>query len=223
MSKDKQKILEYKTFSFKFDNVNEVKDEGRVEGYASTFGNVDLGLDVVVKGAFKKTLKDNKGRVPILADHDPYSQIGWNEKGFEDDTGLGVVGALMLGVQKAKERYVLAKKALELDAPAGLSIGYMTIMGEPSSENPRIRMLKELKLYEYSFVTFPMNTQAMVTAAKSMGAIDKAQVLIEQCISQGVSVKDLELALRQEAAKQDFDPVKLNQSFDDLILKFKQF
>lgn len=217
----KEKVLEYKTFSFKFDNVDEVKEEGRIEGYASTFGNVDLGLDVVVKGAFKKTLKENKGRVPILADHSAWDQIGWNEKAVEDDKGLAVEGALMLGVQKARERYLLAKKAQELDAPAGLSIGYMTVQSEPSAENPRIRMLKELKLYEYSFVTFPMNTQAMVTAAKSLGAIDKAQFLIEQCIAQGVSVKDLELALQYEAAKKDYDPTTICQSIDDLITKFK--
>ncbi len=217
----KEKILEYKTFSFKFENVDEVKDEGRVEGYASTFGNIDLGLDVVVKGAFKKTLKENKGRFPILADHSPYDQIGWNEKANEDETGLKVSGALMLGVQKAKERYLLAKKAIELDAPAGLSIGYMTILSEPSSENPRIRLLKELKLFEYSFVTFPMNTSAMVTAAKNIGAIDKAQFLIEQCINQGVSLKDLENALQIEAAKKDLDPTKICQSIDNLIEKFK--
>lgn len=217
----KAKVLEYRTFGFKFDTVDKVKEEGRVEGYASTFGNIDLGLDVVVKGAFKKTLKENKGRVPILADHSPYDQIGWNEKGHEDDVGLAVQGSLMLGVQKAMERYLLAKKAVELDAPAGLSIGYMTITAEPNAENPRIRMLKELKLFEYSFVTFPMNTMAMVTAAKNMGAIDKATFLIKQCIAQGVSLKDLDLALRQEAAANDEDPTKICQSIDNLILKFK--
>lgn len=219
MSKVKQ--IEYKTFGFKFEEVEEVKEEGRVSGYASTFGNMDLGLDVVVKGAFKKTLKENKGRFPILADHSPYDQIGWNERGSEDDTGLLVEGALMLGVQKARERYVLAKKALELKAPAGLSIGYMTVLSEPDSQNPRIRMLKELKLFEYSFVTFPMNTQAMVTAAKSVGAIDKARFIIEQCKAQNISLKDLEMALLQEAANVDLDPTKLSQSMDNLIEKFK--
>lgn len=219
MSKIKQ--YEYKTFGFKFEEVEEVKEEGRVSGYASTFGNMDLGFDVVSKGAFKKTLKENKGRFPILADHSPYDQIGWNERGSEDDTGLLVEGALMLGVQKARERYVLAKKALELKAPAGLSIGYMTVLSEPDSQNPRIRMLKELKLFEYSFVTFPMNTQAMVTAAKSIGAIDKARFIIEQCKAQDISLKDLEIALLQEAAHVDLDPTKLSQSMDNLIEKFK--
>src|SRR5215468_7890967 len=34
---------------------------GELEGYASVFGNVDLGGDVVVPGAFKKTLNDWRG------------------------------------------------------------------------------------------------------------------------------------------------------------------
>jgi HK97 family phage prohead protease len=217
----KEKKIEYKTFEFKIGDVEERENEGVIEGYASTFGNIDLGLDVVDKGAFKKTIKDSKGRVPILADHSPYDQIGWNEEAKEDATGLWVRGALDLNVQKAKERYSLSKKALKLGAKMGLSIGYMTITAEPNRDNPRVRHLKELKLFEYSLVTFPMNTEAMVTAAKSIGAIDKARVLIEQLKSQGVSLKDLEIALRYEAAQVDEDPTKISQSIDNLINKFR--
>ncbi len=103
----------------------------------------------------------------------------------------------------------------------GLSIGYGTIKSEPDSSNSRIRLLKELKMYEYSFVTFPMNTEAMLTAAKGMGAIDKATYLLKHILNSGVSLSDLEIALRQEAAKKDFDPTRLSQSLDDLLLHFK--
>lgn len=212
------KQLEYMTFSFKADAVS---DSGRVEGYASTFGNVDLGLDVVDKGAFAKTLKESKGKVPILADHDPRQQIGWNETAGEDNKGLWVEGQLNLKVQKAVERHALSKQAIELGANSGLSIGYYTIKAEPDSQQPRIRRLKELKLAEYSFVTFPMNTAAMVSAAKHLSCVDKASLLIQQLVKEGVSLKDFETALRKEAADQDFDPVKLSQSIDTLISKFK--
>lgn len=212
------KTIEYKTFSFKADKV---EDTGRIEGYASTFGNIDQGLDVVLKGAFKKTLRENKGVVPILADHNPYEQIGWNEKAEEDDTGLYVFGNLNMKVAKAVERHALAQQALKLGAPSGLSIGYRTIQSEPDTDQPRVRKLKELKLYEYSFVTFPMNVQSMVTAAKSLGHVDKVKFFLSQLDEQGISVKDLELALQEEAAKKDMDPFKLGQSIDDLILKFK--
>lgn len=219
MSKPKETI-EYKTFSFELKGVSDDQEEGHIEGYASTFGNIDLGLDIVDKGAFKKTLKENKGRVPILADHSAWDQIGWGEEGQEDNTGLFVKGSLMLAVQKAKERYALAKKALELKAPMGISIGYTTIKAEPDDANPRIRHLQELKLWEYSLVTFPMNTQAMVTAAKSIGEYDRAVTLLNHLKSQGVNLKDLEQALRLEAAEVDYDPTVIGQSIDNLIKRF---
>lgn len=220
----KNRMIEFKTFEFKFEEAKEVGDnpkEAVIEGYASTFGNIDQGLDVVDKGAFKQTLKLSKAKIPILADHNPYEQIGWNVEGSEDDAGLAVKGVLILDVQKARERLALAKKALEIKARAGLSIGYSTIRAEPDQANPRIRRLKELKLWEYSFVTFPMNTEALVTAAKNIGAFDNVKSLVETLKTEGVNLKDLEIALRQEAAKFDEDPTKIGQSIDNLILKFK--
>jgi len=208
--------MEYKCFEFKADDIK----DGIVEGYASTFGNMDLGLDIVEKGAFKKTVKENNGKFPILADHDPSKQIGWNKEAKEDDRGLWVRGIIDVNVQLGKERLSLAKTALEIGAPMGLSIGYGTIKSEPDVANTRVRRLKELKLYEYSFVTFPMNTSAMITAAKSMGQIDKATFLINHILNEGISLKDLEIALHQEAAKKDFDPTVLGQSIDDLLKHF---
>jgi hypothetical protein len=66
-----------------------------------------------------------------------------------------------------------------------------------------------------------MNTQAMVTAAKNIGEADKAAFLISQLKAQGVSIHDLELALRKEAADLDYQPTKITESLDNLIAKFR--
>lgn len=218
-----QKIIEYKTFGLSEIETKESEDKStaRFEGYASTFGNMDLGFDIVDKGAFKNTIKTSGVNWPILADHSPYEQVGWNLEAEEDDKGLKIVGELQLEVVKAKERYALMKAAQKIKARMGLSIGYATIKAEPSTDNPRVRHLKELKMYEYSIVTFPMNTEAMVTAAKNIGAIDRASFLIQQLKSEGVSIKDFETALRKEAADVDGDPTKISQSLDSLIQKFR--
>lgn len=213
--------VEFKTFEFEIKEASSDASTGTIQGYASAFGNVDMGLDVVDKGAFKVTIRDNKGKFPILADHNPSDQIGWNESASEDNTGLFVKGSIMLDVQKGREKYALAKKALEIGAKAGLSIGYSTIKAEPDKENPSIRRLKELKLWEYSLVTFPMNTDAMVTAAKSIGQVDKAKFLIEHLKQEGISIRDLEIALRKEAADLENDPMKISHALDNLIAKFK--
>lgn len=210
--------IEIKTFSLK---VNDVDSKGNIRGYASTFGNVDLGFDIVDKGAFKKSIKENNGKFPILADHNPSKQIGWNLRAEEDEFGLYVEGQIDLNVQDGREKYSLAKTALEIGAKMGLSIGYMTIKAEPDREKPMVRRLKELKLFEYSIVTFPMNTEAMVTGAKSLVGIDKASFLIQQLLSNGVSREELEQALHVEAALKSDDPTQLSQSMDRMIALMK--
>lgn len=154
---------ETKTFSLKLDSMN---DAGQFIGYASTFGNLDLGGDIVEAGAFKKTLKESKGKVPILDHHDPERQIGWNISAVEDAQGLLVTGLLDLNVQLGRERYSLMKMAQTVGAETGLSIGYQTIKSEPDKLNPQVRRLKEIRLLEYSVVVFPMNPEAGIATVK---------------------------------------------------------
>ncbi len=66
-------MKEIKSFPFKLDALN---DAGEFSGYASSFGTLDLGGDVVEEGAYKKALQETKGRSPILDHHDPTRQIG---------------------------------------------------------------------------------------------------------------------------------------------------
>lgn len=156
---------EFKSFPFKLSHVGQA---GEFEGYASVFGNVDLGNDVVVPGAFEKTLAESSGgKVPILDHHDPEKQVGWNLGAYEDERGLYVRGKLDLNVQLARERYSLLRMASDVGGRTGLSIGYQTVKSEPDKERPQVRRLKEVKLFEYSIVVFPMNPQAAVTGVKS--------------------------------------------------------
>lgn len=147
--------------------LKEVMDEGEFKGYASVFGNVDHGRDVVEAGAFTKTLKQNKGIVPILANHDSWDQIGWNISAEETSKGLLVHGKLNLEVQSAREKHALAKQAKEVGAQMGLSIGYVPKVRE-YDDVKKVRRLKEVELWEYSFVTFPMNPKATVTGVKNL-------------------------------------------------------
>jgi HK97 family phage prohead protease len=207
--------VEVKSFELE---IKDADSNGMIRGFASTFGNVDLGMDVVDKGAFKKSIKESKGLWPILADHDPSKQIGWNLRAEEDEKGLYVEGKLDLNVQTAREKYSLAKTAQELGAKMGLSIGYMVVKAEPDREKPAIRRLKELKLFEYSIVTFPMNTEAMITSAKAQPDELKQAWLKEhfkQLKQQGFTDLQIEMALHDEAAPEN-DPL-LEQSLRKLI------
>ena len=145
-----------KGFEFEFKTITE---EGEFDGHASTFGNKDQGDDIVAEGAFTKDLKRTKGKVPILADHNIREHIGYNKKAEEVKKGLFVEGKLDLNVQRAREKHSLAKMAKELDVKMGLSIGYEVV--KKSFDGP-VRILEEIKFYEYSFTAFPMNVRAAV-------------------------------------------------------------
>ena len=156
-------MTQFKTFPFKIDRV---ENTGEFCGYAATFGNVDLGGDVVDPGAFINTLEANLGRVPILDHHDPKKHIGWNLEAREDERGLFVCGQLTLEVQLARERHSLMKQASNVGGRTGLSIGFRSISESPDSQRPQIRHLQELQLIEYSLVIFPMNPEAGITRIK---------------------------------------------------------
>jgi HK97 family phage prohead protease len=196
--------IQYKAFEFKIEDADDSPSAGVIRGLASTFGNIDLGDDIVDEGAFKKTIQESKGKVPILADHDPSKQIGWNLRAEESDKGLMVEGELNLKTQLGKERYELAKQALKIGAKMGLSIGYGIIKAMPDKDRPSVRRLKELKLYEYSMVTFPMNTSAMVTAAKAWAdqttKDEFMRVVLQKSKELGISPSDVVAALEKQAA-----------------------
>ncbi len=143
------------------------EDKGEFEGYASIFGNKDLGNDVVDMGAFKKSLRRRgpKG-VKLLYQHDTKQPIGVFDKIREDDRGLFVKGRLALGTQKGREVFELMK----MGAIDGLSIGYkVDSKGYSYDQGGKRRRLKEVDLMEISAVTFPMNPQATISAVKAEG------------------------------------------------------
>lgn len=172
-------MKEIKSFPFK---IAQVTESGEFTGYASTFGETDLGGDVVEKGSFRKTLRESQGKIPVLDHHDPTRQVGWNLEAREDNRGLLVRGLLDLNVRVARERHSLMKMAVRVGGRTGLSIGFRTIKEEPDKKNPMIRRLKEIQLFEYSIVTFPMNPQAAVTTVKAR------QDLLHQFLSQEIGL-----------------------------------
>ena len=140
------------------------EEKGVFSGYGSIFGNKDLGNDVMVQGAFAKSIasKGPKG-VKLLYQHDAKEPIGVFDEIIEDRKGLRVKGRLAMGTQKGREVYELMK----MGAIDGLSIGYrVSPKGADYDERGKKRMLKEVDLMEISAVTFPMNTRARVQAVK---------------------------------------------------------
>lgn len=153
--KDNARTRETKAVAFEI----KADSEGRIEGYASRFGEMDQGGDVVVKGAYAESLA---GRMPkMLWQHDASMPIGMWEQASEDETGLYVRGRILDTVEKGRE----ARALIEAGAIDGMSIGYRTIDADRGADGARI--LKQLDLWEVSLVTFPMLASARVDAIKA--------------------------------------------------------
>lgn len=170
------------TKDFKFE-VKGVQEDGTFEGYLSVFNVVDLGGDLVLPGAFKKTIEEQKGIVPLLWQHDSKQPIGTLSI-EEDEYGLKVSGNLLLELKQANEAYVLLKAGVL----RGLSIGYETIK---KSMVEGVRHLKELRLFEGSVVTFPMLPIAQVSSVKAQEEIAEefAEIYMELKVGRALSAE----------------------------------
>lgn len=141
-------------------------EAGVFSGYASLFGETDLGGDIVAPGAFRASLKKRGAQgVRMLFQHDPAQPIGTWLDIAEDAKGLRVVGKLNLDVARARELAALIRDG----ALDGLSIGYKTIRSARAPGGAR--KLLALDLWEISLVTFPMLPGARVGAKGAFAAL----------------------------------------------------
>lgn len=160
---------EYKQVDIKMDSFD--AETGIFEGYGSTFGNKDLGGDIVVKGAFSKCLASKDLHdIDMLYSHDGKEIIGEFILIHEDEKGLKFKGQLYLkNIQRADEVYFLMQKG----KLKSMSIGYYTL---DSEYDGKARMLKELELVEISVVRHPMNPEADITGVKQVTRDDLVEV-----------------------------------------------
>ena len=132
-------------------------------GYGSVFGNTDLGGDVVMRGAFKRSIaqKRKDDQLPSMFwMHDPSRVPGkWLDM-EEDQRGLAVKGVLA-ETPLGDEIHTL----LKMEAVRGLSIGFVT--KDQDFDDDGNRLIKEVDLWEVSVVSLPMNPLAQVAHVKS--------------------------------------------------------
>lgn len=141
-------------------------DSGSFEGYAAIFGNVDLGGDIISRGAFKEIVKNASGMVVVLNQHRTSDPIGTAEV-KQDEKGLEFKGQLILEAPSGRSAYALMKGG----ALTGMSIGYDVRPGGAKVSEAGIRTLSDLKLWEISPVTFGMNPLAGIHGVKDSGNI----------------------------------------------------
>lgn len=146
-----------------------------VKGYASVFGGVDTYGDMIMPGAYTKTLQ-NRTR-PVL--------MRWNHFGpiigkwlvmQQDERGLYVEGELTPGHSVAND----AAASLKHGSVDGLSIGFYL---RDYEQDGVVRRLKEIELIEVSIVEEPADNLARISDVKNA---------LKEC----VSLKEIESQIR---------------------------
>jgi HK97 family phage prohead protease len=140
--------------------IKDIADDGTFHGDLAVYSKEDLGGDVILPGAFTKTIQERGSQVPLLWQHKSDEPIGTLTLHDSPDA-LRVSGKLLMELPTAQKAYRLIKAGVI----KGLSIGYDTIKDNVDNG---VRYLKELRLWEGSIVTFPMNEMAMINAIKAM-------------------------------------------------------
>lgn len=150
---------------------NSVKDvdagRGVVCGYASSFNVVDDGNDMVLPGAFTKTIAEQgpsarQPRIKFLYQHDATQILGVPQVLKEDGFGL-YFEAKIAPTALGRDVLTLYEEGVITEH----SIGYETI--EADWDRTRsVRLLKTLRLFEYSAVTWGMNSETPTVAVKGL-------------------------------------------------------
>jgi HK97 family phage prohead protease len=150
---------------YKSHAIDEMSDEGIIKGYASVFGNIDSDGDTIEKGAYTKTLNENKERIKFLWQHRMDKPLGKVMDISQDDRGVPF-SAKISDTALGNDAKTLIKDGVLNE----FSVGFMPIKYEEKTDDKGRYdglTIREVKLYEFSLVTLAANDQAVMTDYKS--------------------------------------------------------
>jgi HK97 family phage prohead protease len=155
-------MIQFKNIGLKVMDLDE--NHRKVLVYVSAFNNKDSDNDIILPGAFKKTLEERGPmsdhlRIKHLRDH--WNLIGKPLEMSEDETGLLVLS--QLSNSTAGRDTIEDYKLNLLEHSIGFEIIKRTV-----DEEDEVQYLKELKLWEYSSVTWGANSQTPLVALKGI-------------------------------------------------------
>lgn len=157
-----------------------------VTGYASKFGNIDLVGDMIMPGAFTKTIQergvDGKNEIWFLHNHDTNAPLGKPTVLKEDNYGL-YFEAKIVDTEIGEDILKLYEEGLINQH----SIGFSTIKEkyvEPSNGKDGYYQIQEVKLYEFSSVLWGANPDTPFLGLKSLDDVSEFQKRFDKLYKQ---------------------------------------
>jgi HK97 family phage prohead protease len=173
---DANKMMKFKS------NPQEIKDldskEGVVVAYANVYDFEDSDGDISAKGSFKRTVNNNFKRIRVLKDHNSTISLGIPlEMDADDPYGLKTTTQFNLKKEVARDMFTDLELMLENGMSPELSIGYEVVKRDEEDR----KLIKEYKLYEYSFLTgWGANMLSVAEGVKDLKSTYGIMELIEK-------------------------------------------
>jgi len=175
-------------------NVKDIDIPGRiVKGYFASFETLDSDGDIFRKGAFTKTIAENKDRIKHLFNH--WDAVGVLQELKEDENGVYFVSQM--------GRHTLGNDVLlmyEDGIVTEHSVGFQTIK---QHKEGKANIIMEVKMWEGSSLDkwgANMNTPVVKSSAKTNEMIKRLQAL-EKALKEGKYSDDmfveLEIQIKQ--------------------------
>jgi HK97 family phage prohead protease len=157
------------------EDIDDVK--GIVTGYFSAFNNIDSDGDVIVSGAYKKTIAENgpngRNRIMHLLQHNPLMPLAKPMELIEDGKGLRFVSKIT-ETSYGKDVIKLYSEGVFNEHSVGFEI-------VKSDNKAGYREIREIKLWEGSTVTWGANPNTPIESMKSWDKPKSEEMIAKFC------------------------------------------
>lgn len=214
--------------------VKDVDVERRmIEGYYSVFDYKDSDGDIIMPGAYTKTIKENgpngKGRIMHLYQHDPLTVLGKPSMLVEDEKGLFFRTAIT-DTQLGTDVLKLYRDGVLTEHSVGINF----VQRDYSNEDEAY-IVREVKMWEGSTVTWGANEMAKGGMAKGSMAdqLDQYKKLSKAFYTGDYTdetfgliemhIKNFEESFTKSLHTMEAEPITSQEDEADLDAIFKQF
>lgn len=218
--------MEFKNYKSVINDIDEAK--GYVDIYVSAYGNKDLVGDIMDHKAFNKTVSDfNSGgstQLRHLYNHTEDLLLGLPVEMSSDQKGLRVISHMNMNKSFVRDIFSDYKFFADHNNSLKHSIGY-TAINKEFDKKSNTRILKEVKLFEYSTIPFmAANPETPTNEIKSLDNQSKISLMeeVKQMIEKGnysdERFEQLELKYKHlESLIAKYEPSKDTQKEDKPI------
>lgn len=164
--------------------------KGIVTGYAASFNTLDADRDIIMPGAFSKTIKEQgpgstQPRIKHLLNHNTSQPLGLPEVLREDEKGLyyeSKIGSNSIAVDFMK----MVDSGLITEHSIGFNTVRKTITNPDADWRDQQTQIHEVKLYEFSSLTaWGSNQHTPLIGMKSLQAVDERIERLVKAIDKG--------------------------------------